>query len=65
MHQLFARALIPDTVLYRTEGISDTTGKRLAAELERRGEINPEVTPTHRTLISPNDAVIIHRALRP
>ena len=50
--------------LFAVESVSPQMGKRVFHELEERGEIEPEVTPSGRKFVSPNEAVVFHEALR-
>lgn len=49
--------------LYHVENVSLERGKRVLRDLERKGLIAPQVTPTAREYISPTEAETFHKAL--
>lgn len=49
--------------LYNVVNISLDRGRRVLRDLERKGVIAPEVTPTGREYISPTEAAHFHKAL--
>ena len=50
--------------LFTVERVSAQMGQRVFRELEECGDIEPEVTPSGRKFVSPNEAVVFHEALR-
>ena len=49
--------------LYHVENVSLERGKRVLRDLERKGLVKPQVTPTAREYISPREAETLHEAL--
>lgn len=49
--------------LYKAVGLTLDRGRRVLRDLERKGEIEPEVTETGREYISPNEAERLHKAV--
>lgn len=49
--------------LYSLANVSLDRGRRALRDLERTGQVMPEVTPTGREYISPVEAELLHKAL--
>ena len=60
---IFDEKLISTRRLYAVANISKEMGERVINELVVRGEIDPEVTPSRRSFVSPIEAERFQRAL--
>ena len=60
---IFDQKLIHDRRLFAVEGVSPETGRKVLAQLQSRGEISPQRSPTGRTYLSPAEAARFHDAL--
>ncbi len=49
--------------LYCVANVSLDRGRRALRDLERKGQVTPEVTPTGREYITPAEAEVLHQAL--
>ena len=61
---IFDQKLIHLPRLFRREDVSREKGMRAIRELEARGKIKPDITPTGREYVSPHEADAFHRFLR-
>ena len=50
--------------LYRQVGVSLERGRRVLRDLERNGAISPEVLPSGREYVSPDEAEVFHKAVQ-
>lgn len=61
---IFDQKLIHVPRLFRKEDVSREKGIRAIRELQARGEIKPDVSPSGREYVSPTEADVFHRFLR-
>ena len=60
---VFDQKLIPTRRLFAVSNVSKEMGKRVMDDLEARGEISPEKTPSKRSFVSPIEAECFQQAL--
>lgn len=60
----FDQKLIHTRRLFREEQVSLEKGKRVMRDLERKGLVDPQITPSGWEFVSPNEALVFHEAVQ-
>lgn len=56
--------VIPTPPLFRAAKVSNDMGQRVLSDLEQRGEVHPDRTPSGRILLTPRDGRAVFNAIR-